>query len=74
MVHPFVLQVKFRIAAERLLSLPDEELVKALFSEQLVSGKGKKRDDRGEERREREDRGWIDLDSLINSLPYLVLC
>ena len=37
MVHPFVLQVKFRVAAERLLSLPDEELVKALFSEQLVS-------------------------------------
>ena len=25
------------MAAERLLSLPDEELVKALFSEQLVS-------------------------------------
>jgi hypothetical protein len=36
-VHPFPLQVKFRCAAQRLLCLPDEELVKALFAEKLES-------------------------------------
>jgi hypothetical protein len=36
-VHPFPLQLKFRAAAKRLLSLPDEDLAKALFLEKLES-------------------------------------
>ena len=36
-VHPFALQVKFRAAAERLLSSNDGELSKSLFTEHLLS-------------------------------------